>query len=276
MHFGRAIAAVLSASLLALLVLPLLALVAATSPTSLLRAADDGGARTAAAFTLYASGVALVLCLLTGVPLGYLLARWAFPGRSVVSAVVTLPIVLPHLIAGLAIFLLFAPRAPMGQLVGRLGIGVLDSFWGVVLVMVYVSVPYLVLASEIAFRAGDPTVREVARTLGADPPTVFWTVSLPLAIRGVAAGAILSWARAVSEIGGFLIVASLVYPSLSYGGPATVPVSIYVYTLFQIGDTPGAAAVSVWILLVAFALFVAIRWIERRGALPWAAGELAR
>ena len=276
MNLGRLAAGILSASLLALLILPLLALVAASDPTSLWTAAQDAGARSAAAFTLYASGVALAISLLTGIPLGYLLGRTRFPGKTVVASVITLPIVLPHLIAGLALFLLFAPTSPFGQLADRLGIGILDSFWGVVLVMVYVSVPYLVLASEVAFRAIDPSMHEVARTLGADPPTVFWSVSFPLAARGVAAGAVLAWARSVSEIGGFLIVASLVYPSVSYPGPATVPVSLYVYSLFEIGDTAGAVAVSVWILLAAFALFIAVRWIERRGALPWAAGELGR
>src|SRR5579871_59830 len=195
----------LSGSLVLLLVLPLLALIFATSPADLAASARDGGARSAAAFTLYASGVALGIGLLTGVPLGYLLARRNFPGKVVLSSVVTLPIALPHLVAGLALFLLFAPDSPIGALSDRLGLAVLDGIWGVVLVMVYVSVPYLVLASEIAFRGIDPAVQETARTLGADPATVFWTVTLPLALRGIVAGSILSWARSVSEIGGFLI-----------------------------------------------------------------------
>ena len=266
----------LSGSLVALLVLPLLALVAASSPADLVAASRDAGARSAAAFTLYASGVALVLSLLTGVPLGYLLARRRFPGRTVLSSVVTLPIVLPHLVAGLALFLLFAPSSPVGGVTDRLGIAVLDGFWGVVLVMVYVSVPYLVLASEVAFRGVDASVLETARTLGADPPTVFWTVTLPLAARGVVAGSILSWARSVSEIGGFLIVASVVYPSASYPGPATEPMSLYIYGRFSLGDTSGAVAASVWILLVSFVLFLLVRWLERRGALPWSPGALGR
>lgn len=273
---GTWVAVLLSGSLLALLVLPLLALVAASHPEDLLKASTDAGARTAGLFTLEASAAALLIGLVTGVPLGYLLARRSFPGRSVVSAVVTLPIVLPHLIAGLAIFFLFAPNSPVGAAADRLGFTVLDAFWGVVLVMVYVSVPYLVLASEGAFRSVDPNLRETARTLGAGPSTVFWTVTLPVASRGVLAGTILAWARSVSEIGGFLIVASTVYPAAPYNGPATVPASLYIYDLFSIGNTAGAVAVSVWILLLAFLLFLGVRLLEHRGALPWGPGGLRR
>jgi ABC-type sulfate transport system permease component len=273
---GTVAAGLLSASLLALLVLPLVALLAAASPLALMNVLKDAGARTAAEFTLMASGAAVVIALGTGVPLGYLLARRSFPGRTIVSSVITLPIALPHLVAGLAIFLLFAPSTPVGATADRLGIRVLDSFWGVVLVMVYVSAPYVVLASELAFRAVDGSVLETARTLGAGPMTVFWTVTMPIAARGVVAGAVLSWARAVSEIGGFLIVASMVYPGAPYNGPATVPISLYVFNLFSIGDTDGAVAVSVWILLLAFALFLGIRLLERRGFLPWVSGEMPR
>jgi len=270
---AQGLRAVLAGSLLALFVLPILALLLYPSLGRLLTEAGDPGVDAALAFTLYASGLALVLVLLLGIPLGHLLARSRFPGRSIVEAAVALPVVVPHLIAGLALFLVVGPGTPVGAALTRAGIPVFATIWGVILVMVYVSAPYTVLASELAFRAVDPRLLEAARSLGATPAVAARTVALPLALRGIVAGAVLSWARAVSEIGGFLILAYTVYPSGPYTGPVTSPLSVYIYTVFQI-DLADAAAISALFVLIAFGLFVAVRLLERFGRLPWPSGEL--
>jgi ABC-type sulfate transport system permease component len=267
--WGTAAQVVLSASLLALLVLPLVALFSFVPLSEVAAAAQDRGLQTSLAFTLLASGIALGIVLALGVPLGYLLARRAFPGRAVVESVVTLPTVLPHLVAGLALFLLFAPDTPLGRFVGAAGFPVFDSIWGVVLVMVYVSAAYTVLASQVAFEGLDRDVLEAARSLGASPSEVFASVSLPLALRGVLAGALLSWARSVSEIGGFLILAYAVYPAAPYSGPVTSPLSVYVYNLYQVGDLTGSVAASAFLVLVAFAIFLAVRLAARHGSGLW-------
>lgn len=259
----RALAVASSGSLLLLLVLPLVAVLTYAPLGRLLQAASDPGVEAALGFTLLASGIALGISLLTGVPLGYLLARRRFRGKSVLEAVVVLPIVLPHLVAGLALLFLFAPTSPVGALAIRAGFPVFGTIWGAVLVMVYVGVSYTVLASQVAFRAVDGELLEVSRSLGATPRDAFATVTLPLALRGIASGAVLSWARSVSEIGGFLIIAYTVYPSPPYAGPVTSPISVYVYNLYQIGDLPGAAAVASLLVLIAFALFLAVRLVER-------------
>jgi ABC-type sulfate transport system permease component len=270
------LAAAASASLLALFVLPLFALLRLTSIADLSSVAADPGLRASFAFTAYASSIALALSLVTGIPLGYLLARRAFPGRTIVESVVTLPVVLPHLVGGLALLLLFSPASPVGAWATRSGFEVFGTIWGVVLVMVYVSAPYVVLSSQLAFRAVDPQLGDVARSLGARPSWAFGTVTLPIALRGIAAGGILAWARSVSEIGGFLILAYTVYPGGPYQGPATSPVSVYIYNLYQIGDLRSAVAVSAWFVLGAFVLFLAVRLLERRGFLPWQPGALGR
>lgn len=253
-----------SGSLVLLLVLPLVALLASAPAGGLLDAARDPAVLASLGFTLLASGVALLVSVVLGVPLGYVLARRSFRGKSIVESLVTLPIVLPHLIAGLALLLLFAPDSPVGAFAARAGFPVFDTIWGVVLVMVYVSASYTVLASQAAFHAVGEDLVEVSRSLGATPRTAFATVTLPIAFRGITAGAVLSWARSVSEIGGFLILAYTVYPTPPYGGPVTAPVSVYVYNLYQMGDLPGATAVASLLVLVAFLLFLLVRLGERR------------
>lgn len=273
--YGLALQVVLSASLLALLLLPIYALVAFAPPGRIVASWEDGQVRNALALTLEASAIAAATAALLGIPLGYLLARRRFPGRSVVASLVALPVVVPHLMVGLGLFLLFLPGGRLFELSNALGLPVYDTIVGVVLVMVVVSAPYTVLASELSFRAVDARVVEAARSLGAGPSVAFWTVSLPLAARGIVAGLLLTWARAVSEIGGLLILAYAVYPGGPYQGPVTTTVSVEVYDLFQLGDLADAASVSVLFLLVAFGLFLAVRCGELSGYLPWRRGELA-
>ena len=271
---GRVVAGVLFASMLLLFVLPIAALFTLAPLGGIASAASDPGVRAAFLFTVYASAIAVAVSLLLGVPTGYLLARHPFPGRSVVESIVALPVMLPHLIAGIALLLLFSPTSPVGALARDAGIEVFGTIWGVVLVMVYLSAPYTVLASALAFRSIDPRLREAARCLGARPEEVVATVTVPLAARGIVTGAMLTWARSVSEIGGFLILANTVYPSAGYPGPVTSPISVYIYNLYQFEGLPGAAAVSALFVLFAFALFLAVRLLERYGRLPWGRGEL--
>jgi len=273
---GSVVAVALATSLLALFVLPILALVASTTPAAFVRAVGDPAVRLSVAFTLYASAVALALSVVLGVPLGYLLARRSFRGRGVVESIVGLPVVVPHLVAGLALLFLFAPNTPVGRLFQWAGVPVFGTFVGVVLVMTYVSASYTVLASQLSFRAVDERLLESARSLGATRSQAFATLTFPLALRGIVAGALLTWARSVSEIGGFLILAYTVYPGPGYAGPVTSPVSVYVYNLYQLGDLPGTAAVASLFVLIAFGLFLTIRWLEHSGLLPWDGRALSR
>ena len=265
---------VLAGSLLVLFVLPVYALVTYASPSEIWSAANNSTVQTAIWLTLFASGLAVLAAVLFAVPLGYLLARRPFPGRSAVEAVVALPVAVPHLLVGLGLFFLVLPGSPLYRLTTAIGFPVYDTIWGVVLVMVFVSAPYTVLASDLSFRAVDPRVVEAARSLGAGPATVFLTVTFPVALRGIVAGLLLTWARAVSEIGGILILAYTVYPGGPYTGPVTSTLSVLVYNLFQSGNLQGAAAVSSVFLLLAFALFLGVRLGERVGWLPWRRGEL--
>ena len=265
---------VLTGSLLLLFLLPLVALFSYAGPQQIWAAAQEPAVQTALGLTLYASAIAVLAAVVLAVPFGYLLARRRFAGRSVVESVVGLPVVVPHLMVGLGLFLLVLPGTPLYRFTTWIGLPVYDTIWGVVLVMVFVSAPYTVLAADLSFRAVDPRLVEAARALGAGPATVFLTVTFPVAARGILAGLLLTWARAVSEVGGILILAYAVYPSGPYTGPVTSTISVLVYDLFQAGDLRGAAAVSSLFLLVAFVIFFGVRLGERAGRLPWHRGAL--
>ncbi|MFI5413755.1 MAG: ABC transporter permease, partial [Candidatus Lutacidiplasmatales archaeon] len=267
---ARALAAVLSASLVGLFVLPVVALFFYAGGSGLAFAAGDSGFRTALEFTLLASGMAVGLGLLTGVPLGYVLARYRFPGRAVLESVVTIPIVIPHLVVGIGLLLLFAPNSPVGRFTAALGIPIFDAVWGVVLVMLYVGASYIVLTSQLAFRSVDEEVIEAARSLGAGPGEVFATVTLPAAARGILTGALLMWARGVSEVGGFLILAYAVYPTTPWNGPVTNAASVWIYNYWGI-DPTAAVGASALLVLVALAIFLAVRLLDRTG-FAWARG----
>jgi molybdate/tungstate transport system permease protein len=264
---------VLSASLLLLFLLPLYALFA-YAPSKILEYATNPAVDAALWLTFYASAITLLIAVVFAIPLGYVLARRKFPGRSVVESVVALPVVVPHLLVGLGLFILLLPGSPAYRFTTWLGFPVYDTIWGVVLVMAFVSAPYTVLASDLSFRAIDDRMLEAARSLGAGPATTFLTVSFPLAFRGILAGLLLTWARAVSEIGGLLILAYEVLPGGPYNGPVTSTISVLVYNLFQSGNLQGAAAVSSVFLLIAFVIFLAVRLAERTGWVPWRRGEL--
>ncbi|MCI4333741.1 MAG: ABC transporter permease [Thermoplasmata archaeon] len=265
---------VLSGSLLLLFVVPILALFASAPFHDLVSASRSADVRAALWLTFYSSGVAVLASVVFGIPMGYLLARRTFPGRSIVESLVALPVVVPHLLVGLGLFFLVIPGTPLYRFTQSIGFPVYDTIWGVVLVMVFVSAPYTVLASELSFRAVDNRVLEAARSLGAGSATVFLTVTFPLAMRGVVAGLLLSWARAVSEIGGLLVLAYAVYPGGPYNGPVSSTISVYIYNVFQNGNLGDAAAVSSLFLLIAFALFLLVRLGERSGWVPWRRGEL--
>ncbi len=262
----------LAGLLVVLLVLPLAALALSVPPSAIANAALDPAVEVSLGYTLLASGLALLVSLGLGVPLGYLLARREFRGRRLVESVVLLPLVLPHLMAGLALLLVFGPDTSLGRALAAAGFPVWGSLWGVVAVMVYVSTSYLVQASEASFRRVDPEMIGVARTLGASPADAFLEVTLPLSLRAILGGAALSWARALSEIGGFLVLGYAVYPwPTGSHQPVWSPLSILVYNDYLI-DPEEAFAVAAFLLLIALGIFLVanlldLLWARRRAPL---------
>lgn len=240
----------LGSVVLAFVLVPLLALVAAPGIQGVLRAAAMPDVRAAIALSLGAALAAAALAALFGVPLAYVLARSAFPGKGVVEAIVDLPLTVPHTVAGIALLLAFGRNGVLGAPAATwFGLRFWGTGAGIVVAMLFVSLPYAVNAARIGFEeAIDPHLEKVARTLGAGPWRVFTRIALPLAWRGVMAGITLTFARAISE---FATVALLAYY------PMTAPIKIYeLFLSFGLGESTGAAVLFLAIVLL---LFIALR-----------------
>ncbi|MEV0005838.1 ABC transporter permease [Micromonospora sp. NPDC050980] len=255
----RVPAALLAPALLGLLflVLPLAGLVARAPWTSLPQRLTEPGALTALRLSLQTATVATGVCLLLGVPLAWLLARARFPGRRLVRALVTVPLVLPPVVGGVALLLVFGRRGLLGAwLDGTFGFTLPFTTTGVVVAEAFVAMPFLVIAVEGALRGADARFEEAAATLGASRWTTFTHVTLPLVAPGVAAGAVLCWARALGEFGATITFAGN-YPRVTQ----TMPLAVY--QTIEGGDLDGAVVLSLVLLTVSVAVLAGLRdkWI---------------
>src|SRR6185503_1201703 len=181
------------------------------------------GVLTALGLSLQTATIATVVCVIFGVPLAWLLARVEFPGRRVVRALVTVPLVLPPVVGGVALLLVLGRRGLIGQWLDRwFGITIPFTTTAVVIAEAFVAMPFLVIAVEGALRGADSRFEEAAATLGAGRWTTFRRVTLPLVGPGVVAGAVLCWARALGEFG-----ATITFAGNFPGRTQTMPLAVY-------------------------------------------------
>lgn len=173
--------------------------------------------------SLWTALAATAVIALFGTPLAYLLARQTFRGKALLEALIDLPIMVPHTVAGIAVLMTFSPKAPLGAFLVFLGLSPVNSNLAIVLACIFVSVPFYVDAARDAFASVSPRLERVSRTLGASWGYTFFRVTLPLARRGILSGLIMSWARAISEFGAVVIMAyhPMVAPTLIYDRFAT-------------------------------------------------------
>ncbi|MEU4775945.1 ABC transporter permease [Micromonospora sp. NPDC023644] len=238
------------------LVLPLVGLLARTPWATLPQRLAAPGVLTALRLSLLTATLATLLCLVLGVPLAWLLARVEFPGRRLVRALVTVPLVLPPVVGGVALLLVFGRRGLLGGwLDATFGITLPFTTAGVVLAEAFVAMPFLVIAVEGALRGADGRYEEAAATLGAGRWTTFTHVTLPLVAPGLAAGAVLCWARALGEFGATITFAGN-YP----GRTQTMPLAVY---LALETDVQAAVVLSLVLLTVSVAILAGLRdrWI---------------
>jgi len=174
--------------------------------------------------TVALAALATLVMLPPGVALAWLLARRRFPGRAVLETLVSLPLVLPPVATGYLLLRLLGPRGPIGGWLARVGIEVVFTWRAVVVAMAVMGLPLLVRAARAGFEQVDQRYEQIAATLGAGPARVFFTVSLPLARRGVLAGALLGFSRALGEFGATIMLAGFL-PSTR-----TIAVAIWRYT----------------------------------------------
>lgn len=214
--------------------------------------------RSSLALSLSSSLVATGLSIVLGLPLAWLLARGDLPGRALVRAVVTLPLVLPPVVGGLALLGALGPDGLVGAVLrDRLGVTVVSTSVAVVLAQTFVSMPFFVLSVEGALRGMDRRLDEAAASLGASRWTTMRRVTLPLLAPSIAAGAVLAWARAIGEFG-----ATVTFAGSLPGRTQTLPLAIYA----ALESDPQVASVLGLVLLgVCLTLLLALRgrWLGK-------------
>ncbi|MFL6138481.1 MAG: ABC transporter permease [Frankiaceae bacterium] len=241
----------------AFLLLPLAGLLVRAPWRSLPAQLRSDAALTALRLSLVCATVATAVALVLGVPLAWALARLDFPGRRLLRALVTLPLVLPPVVGGVALLLVLGRRGLVGEwLLRAFGVSLPFTTAGVVVAETFVAMPFLVVSVEGALRALDTRYDDAAATLGASRWFAFTRVTLPMLAPGVMAGAMLCWARALGEFG-----ATVTFAGNFPGTTRTMPLAVYL----ALSADPGAAvALSLVLLAVSVAVLVGLhdRWLR--------------
>lgn len=232
-----------------LVLLPLASMLTRVDWTNLWPLITSESSRAALWLSLRTAAASTALCVLLGVPMALVLARGRLPGQRVLRTLVLLPLVLPPVVGGLALLTAFGRFGLIGQYLELLDIRIAFSTTAVVLAQTFVALPFLVISMEGALRTAGTKYEIAAATLGASPSRTLWRVTLPLLAPGLAAGAVLAFARAVGEFG-----ATLTFAGSLQGVTRTLPLEIY---LQRESDADAAIALSL-VLIVASALVMVL------------------
>jgi molybdate/tungstate transport system permease protein len=245
-----------SALLLALLAIPIAVLLARAGPAGLAQLGADAELREALGMTALTATATTLATIVLGTPLAYLLARGRMPASTLVSALLDLPLLIPHPVAGMALLLAFGRASPAGETLGRLGLTIVGSRTGIMLAMLFVAAPLYVSAAREAIARVDERYETVARTLGDSPFRAAWRVTRPLAGRGLLAAAVVMWARAVSEFGAIVI--------LTYNPKVA---SVLSYDRFSTGGLDAALPVAAVLIVLALVPLLVLRSLRTSGAI---------
>ncbi len=205
--------------------------------------------------TFYTAIIATIAGVIFGVPLAYFLARHDFRGKKLVEAIIDVPIVVPHTAAGIALLFAFGSKTPLGKLFDVLHVDFVGTLAGITIAMMFVSIPFLINSAKDGFKAIDPRLENVSRTLGASRWQTFTRISLPLAWRNILSGCIMMWARGISEFGAVIILAY--HPMV---------ITTYLYEQWESFGLSASAPITVLLILLVVAIFVVFRLVALRGA----------
>jgi molybdate transport system permease protein len=228
------------------------------------RAVLDGSLRIAVAspvvlealwLSLVTTAISLLVTVILGLPLAFVLARRQFRGKGWIEAVVDLPIVLPPSVAGLALLLVFGRRGLLAAPFEFLGVSVPFTTIAVILAQIFVSAPFFVRSARTGIAGVDRDLEDAARVDGASERQVFRSITVPLASAALAAGLVMTWARALGEFG-----ATIMFAGNVEGRTQTLP--LVVYSEFQGGDLDQSIAAAAILVLAAFGVLVAVRFFH--------------
>lgn len=203
--------------------------------------------------TLYSALITTAVGFMLGIPLAYLLARYKFPGKSIVEGLINLPIVVPHTAAGIALLFVFGRNFLLGKWFNAIGVQFTDSLAGIVVAMLFVSVPFLINSAKEGFEKVDVRLEKVSRTLGASPWQTFRRITFPLAWRSIVAGSLMMWARGISEFGAVVILTY--YPMVT---------STLIYQEFESYGLTQAIPAAAILIIVCALIFIGVQTVLRR------------
>lgn len=226
-------------------------------PAVLLETLSDPVAQEALWLSLWTAGVAAAVSAVTGTAVAWALVRWDVPGRRLLSALVDLPLAIPTLVAGVVLLALFGPQTAVGAWLVKAGLPVAYAPAGIVLALLFVTLPFVVRAVEPVLAELDPAEEEAALTLGAGRVRTFFRVLLPPVLPAIAAGAVQTFARSVAEFGSLAAVSGNI-PHRTLVAP------VYVLGEIEAGNPGGAAAASVVLLALALSLQPLSGWLAAR------------
>jgi molybdate/tungstate transport system permease protein len=203
--------------------------------------------------TMIAGLNAVLLLFVCGTPLSYALARSEFVGKGIIESVIDLPLILPHTVAGLMVYLLFMSRGVIGAPLSSVGLVFEDAYPGIVVAMVFVAIPYYVNTVREGFEKVPERLENVARTLGASRIQVFIHIVLPLSFRPICYGSLLSWGRAIGEFAAVIMIAY--FPMV---------ISTLIYYRYGTGGLQESMGIAFVMILICGAIFILFRLLMKK------------
>ncbi|WP_022670249.1 ABC transporter permease [Hippea alviniae] len=238
--------------ILLFLVVPVLNILTGLPINELILSLKDKSIINSILLTITLSLLSTTIVLLTGIPLAYIIARFNFPLKGLAEGIIDIPIMIPHVAAGIALLLSFGANGYFGEILKKIGITILDNPIGITIAMMFVSAPYLIDAAKEGFKKVDVRLEHAAKTLGAGDISTFFSITLPLAKKDIINGALLMWGRGIGEFGAIVIIAY---------HPMTATVMIY--DRFTSFGLTYALPVTTILILVSLAIFTIARFINR-------------
>ena len=245
MRINKLIMVTLAVLCMNFILVPIFYLLITTEPFSFLEILKDKEFWASVQISFLGAFCSSIIGLFMGLPFGFLVARKNFPAKSILESITFLPIVIPHVAVGIMLLCFFS----------KIGIPIVDTVWGIIVAMCFVSISYSISSCIMGFRSVDPELEWTARSLGASASYTFFRITLPLVFPYIARGFILSFARALSEVGAILIIAYY---------PKSIPVLIY--ERFENFGLRKAVPITSFVILLSLFIFSLIIFLERRSA----------
>jgi len=202
--------------------------------------------------TFYASFIATIITIIFGTPLAYVIARYQFKGKAIIDSIINIPLMIPHSVAGLLVFSLFMRKGLIGAPFREIGIMFEDTILGIIVALLFVSMPIYINMVRDGFKSINPRLRRVAYSLGSNERSAFMRIMLPLNKRYIITGSVMCWARGISEFGAVILIAY--YPMIA---------PVLVYYRFNTKGLEGSAPIALILIIICLLIFIGIYYLTK-------------